>query len=529
MSGSPGLFKLRLFLLSLLPLPPVMAEEPPRVVANGEELAGLWEGEEGCVAAFRGVPFAAPPVGDRRWRAPQPHEPRGGLQAATAFAPACMQSDYLVEWYQGVAVKMGHSPDVVGRPNGVSEDCLYLNVWTPDPDPREPMPVMVWVHGGSNKSGWSYEPNYIGNRLAARGVVVVTIAYRVGPFGFFSHPALDNGPGEPVANFGLLDMAEAFRWVRRNISAFGGDPENVTAVGESSGAGDIRDWLAAEIVEDPLYHKSIAQSPAGGLTDRKTLSDEQAAGRRLVAHLGLDNRSVSAAGLRAIPARDIIEAAAEALEGHGYDAVIDGLTMKEMPLESFDREQMSRVKLMIGTNRDEWYMYLDPGAGQGEIDGWLDRNAPRYATVLRSKVAGEQDARRALDRLITAKRMNCPARHVAAHVNALGGEAWVYYFTRQRPGAEMKGLGAYHGTEIGYVFDQHEVWQPVDEVDKKLTRTVMDYWVQFARTGNPNLPGRPHWPRYTAADPRLLELGVEVRAIPAPDADLCLWLGPPRE
>ena len=166
----------------------------PIVYANGEELHGAWEnGEE--VAVFRGVPFAAPPVGDLRWRAPMANTARSGPQNAATFAPACMQTPYITDWYASVAKTFGHGPESVGRPNGVSEDCLYLNVWSPQLDANAKLPVLVWVHGGSNKGGWSYEPNYIGAKLAAEGVIVVTITYRLGAFGFFSHDLLENDAG----------------------------------------------------------------------------------------------------------------------------------------------------------------------------------------------------------------------------------------------------------------------------------------------------------------------------------------------
>jgi para-nitrobenzyl esterase len=517
-----------LLLLLGSPALPASPTEPPRIHANGEWLTGAWEGDSGNIAVFKGVPYAAPPLGDLRWRPPRPYSPPTDARSATKFAPACMQDNYLVKWYQGVATAMGHSPEVVGRPRGVSEDCLYLNIWTPDLAPARPLPVMVWVHGGSNKSGWSYEPNYIGDRLAARGVVVVSIAYRVGPFGFFSHPGLNNGDEEPIANFGLLDSVAAFRWVSEHINAFGGDPGNVTAFGESSGAGDLRDWLASELADEHLYHKMIAQSPAGALTERRTLAQEQAFGERLMNWLGHDNATLDSDKMRAIPAQDILRAGAGAEPGRYYDVVLDGLTMKSRPLETFDQEETARIRFLVGSNRDEWYMYIDPGITQADIDTWLEETAPQYAQVLRSKVAGETDLRRAFDRLTASHQMHCNVRYIAENVNAVGGHAWVYYFTRQRPGPEMKNLGAYHGTEIGYVFDQHEVWQPVDETDRELTTAVMDYWVQFARSGDPNLAGRPHWPRYTSAEPKVMELGDTIAAIPPPDADLCLWLGPRR-
>jgi para-nitrobenzyl esterase len=501
---------------------------PPRVQAGGELLEGAWSGDSGEIAAFLGVPFARPPVGELRWRGPQPPRPRDGVQKATEFAPACMQGPHITQWYARVAVAFGHGPENVGKPNGISEDCLYLNVWTPGPGHGDGMPVMVWFHGGSNVGGWSYEPNYLGDRLAAKGVVVVSVAYRLGVFGFFSHPGLDNGPGQPVANFGWLDGEMALRWIKRHIGAFGGDPGNVTVMGESAGAGNISDFIVGEI-EQGLYRRLVLQSSGGALTNRRSLAEEQETGRRLVSHLGIEATDQTPARLRSIPAEDLLEAAGEVLKGHYFDVVNDGLTFRKRPLEGFGSASIAQVDILIGTNADEWYMYLDEDTSDADLDQWLANNAFGGAAILRTLVAGEQNRRRALDRLITARRMLCPSHYMAARISAAGGRAWVYYFSRQRPGQGGARLGAYHGTEIGYVFDRHEYWQSTDAVDDALTEAVMDYWVQFARTGDPNVKGRPEWPMYRAARPQVLDLGERIGAMPPPDADLCLWLGPQRE
>ena len=499
----------------------------PTVVANGEELQGAWEDDESRIAVFKGIPFAAPPVGDLRWRAPVPITPRQGLQTATEFAPACMQGPHITNWYAGVAEDFGQGPEAVGRPNGVSEDCLYLNVWSPQLDPEARLPVMVWVHGGSNKGGWSYEPNYIGTRLAAKGVVVVTIAYRLGPFGFFSHPVLDNGEGQPVANFGWQDVYMAFRWVAENIAAFGGDPENITGMGESSGAGDISDWVAAEMAEDRLYRRSIAQSPGGSLHNRRTLADEQAIGRRLIDNLGIEGE-LTAERIREIQAKDLLAAAEMELPGHYFDAVIDGLTMTQRPIESLNRADMARVDVLIGTNADEWYMYLDENVTRADLEKWIGETAPERAQALLTEVRGETDVRRAIARLRTASDYVCPSRYFASKISELGGRGWVYYFTRQRPGPGGEKLGVYHGTEIPYVFDMHDDWLPTEAIDHAVNEAVMDYWVQFARTGDPNLPGRPEWPLYTAENPMVMELGDRIGAMEAHDQALCDLLGPVR-
>jgi len=500
----------------------------PVVHANGEELHGAWEDGEGNIAVFRGVPFAAPPVGDLRWRAPQEHIPRPGPQAATEFAMACMQTTYSTDWYARVAAAFGHGPEVAARPVGVSEDCLYLNIWSPQLDPEARLPVMVWVHGGSNKGGWSYEPNYIGTRLAEKGVVVVSVAYRLGAFGFFSHPVLDNGSGQPVANFGWLDSDFAFEWVAANISAFGGDPHNITAIGESSGAGDISDWVAADMAEDRLYRRTIAQSPAGSLEIRRTLADEQIEGVRLIDSLDIEGEPDSIR-LREIPAEDLLKAATSELKGYYFDAVIDDLTFKLRPIESLNRDDATSMDVLVGTNADEWYMYINENATREDLEQWVVQNEPEDAQALLAEVRDEKNVRHALDRLRTARRMLCPARYFAAKANELGGHGWVYYFTRQRPGPGGDKLGAYHGTEIPYVFDMHDDWLPSEAADHSLTDAVMDYWVQFARSGDPNIPGRPEWPAYRSGNPMVMELGDNIGAIQPPDARLCDLLGPGRE
>ena len=511
---------------------PVIAQviaqaERPEVSANGEHLQGRWHDSTETIATFTGVPFAAPPVGNLRWRAPRPHEPRDGLQNASEYGPGCTQGAHIVNWYADVAAEFGAGPETVGRPNGVSEDCLFLNVWTPnlpaEHDVGE-LPVMVWFHGGSNKGGWSYEPNYIGAELARKGVVVVTVAYRLGPFGFFSHPSLGQSqPGEPVANFGLLDQLAALEWVRTNIASFGGTPDNVTCFGESSGAGDIGQFLADS---SDKCRRFISQSPGGSYAELTSLALEQQNGLKIASQLNIDEGEDSIDRLRAVSPQALMTAADAALPGHYYDVVNDGRTLTGTTLESLDREQQSKIDFLLGTNLDEAYMYIAQDTGQMEVDRWLENIAPDNASALRLQVANETDPRRALDRLRTAHSMLCPVRRVAARISATGGRAWVYHFTRQRAGPGGEKLGAYHGTEIPYVFGTHDDWLPTEAIDEELTDAVMDYWVQFARTGDPNVPGRPAWPMYRAEKPAVLELGEQIQVVPPVDAAMCIWLGP---
>lgn len=504
------------------------AEKAPRVSANGERLEGLWSGPGQQVAEFRGIPFAEPPVGEARWRAPRPHLPRKGLQLATSFAPACMQGTRMVDWYAGVAKTFGHGPDVVEKPAAVSEDCLYLNVWSPRLEPGAQLPVLVFVHGGSNSGGWSYEPNYLGMNLAARGAVVITVAYRLGPFGFFSHPALAADPDEAQANFALLDLRAAFRWVQANVSVFGGDPGNIAAIGESAGALNLVDLMLQDAFtgrgRQSLFRRVISQSIGGSLDERQTLAMERQRGEAVIASLGLAD-DLSAAMLRRIPAVDLLEAVNTLPVGDYHDAVIDGRTLFETPLVMARKADLSSVEMVLGTNADEWLMYIDDDAGREELLAWIDENAPDARGALLREYQENGDARRTLDRLRTAKNMLCPSHDLAQRVSSAGGRAYLYYFSRQREGQGGELLGAYHGAELPYVFDRHDSWMPLAAEDRALTSAMTDYWLQFARSGNPNSVGRLSWPLYSRGGHDVMRLDDPLGLMP-PDHDaLCSVLG----
>jgi para-nitrobenzyl esterase len=383
---------------------------------------------------------------------------------------------------------------------------------------------MVYVHGGSNSGGWSYEPNYLGMNLAARGAVVVTVAYRLGPFGFFAHPALDNGPGEPVANFGLLDIRAAFDWVHRHIPAFGGDPGNITGFGESAGAFNLVDLMLADIAagkgRESRFRRVISQSIGGSLLERQTLAEEQEVGRELAALAGLDD-TATADQLRGVPAADWVKAAGQLPPDHYFDGVLDGLILKQHPLEAIRRMGSQGIDLLIGSNRDEWYMYLDEATSMAEVEAWVAANSPGHGDELLTAAAGFPEPRQALDWLSAGHDMHCPGAFLARRVNEGGGRAWVYHFTRQRAGPGGERLRAYHGTELPYVFDRHDAWLPVEAVDRELTGTVMNFWLQFARRGDPNAAGLPAWPMFENPGDPVMELGESSRAVAAPFAPVC--------
>ena len=482
------------------------------VQANHEALTGAPGERFPQVASFKGIPFAAAPVGELRWQAPRPHAPRAGTQDATEFAAACYQDSYNTDWYRELAQNFGVDAAAFKDPT-VSEDCLYLNVWTPALGARARLPVMVWIHGGANKSGWSFEPNYLGEALAARGrVVVVTIAYRLGIFGFFGHPQLRKSAAP--SNFGLLDQIAALRWVNDNIRAFGGDPHNVTVFGESAGGADIG-YLAASPLARGLVRRALVESGGYLMEDASEIAEAEKTGvalsNALPGHPDL-------AALRRQPSAQIFRAAEKAMPEHDYGPVVDGVSLP-MPPAAFYRRHGFPYDLLIGSNSNEWYMYVsgDPASLQKA----LAKMPPVAARLLAERAAREPDVRRGHDQATALVDMACPAYLMAASARGSGHRSWVYRFSRVRPGPGALRVLAYHGAEIPYVFDTHDRWLPGDALDVSLTGAMMAYWSNFARSGDPNGAGLAVWPAFGAASAQVLDLGARIEPIDAPDRALC--------
>ncbi|MGQ0429807.1 MAG: carboxylesterase/lipase family protein [Gammaproteobacteria bacterium] len=494
---------------------PVRADAPghPQVRVGEQVLVGQDGSTYSHVAGFYGIPFAEPPVGALRWRAPQPPRVHPDRREATAFAAACYQDSYNTDWYRKVGAAFEADPALLRDPQ-FSEDCLYLNVWTPKPGADSRLPVMVWIHGGANRAGWSFEPNCLGEHLAARGnVVVVSIAYRHGVFGFFGHPEL-RGQSNPT-NFGLLDQIAALRWVRDHIASFGGDAGNVTIFGESAGAANIG-YLMTSPLAQGLFRRAVSQSGGYQILERRTLDDVENSGAALGAALpGRPNL----AGLRQLDSATILAAANAALKDHDWGPAEDG-TAVLAPITAQNPLRNAPVDLLVDTNQDEWYMYVDEDAAALAAELHDLPGAARPA--LERLAAAEPTLRRGHDRAVTFANMVCPGYLMAGAVRRAGGQAWVYRFTRVRPGPGGKRLRAYHGAEIPYVFDTHDAWLATDGVDRRLTAAVMQYWVNFARSGDPNGAGLPEWPSYSESGARIVELGDRIGPRPAPDHDLCL-------
>ena len=474
--------------------------------------------ESGITESFLGVPFAQPPVGALRWAPPQPLQMTQGIYQADTFAPACMQGDHIAKWYQNVAADFGGDPTLIKQPK-VSEDCLYLNLWRPVQDKENPqaLPVIVYIHGGSNKAGWSYEPNYIGHNLAAKGVIVVSIAYRVGVFGFFSHPSL------VPANFGLLDQVAALQWVTDNIENIGGDSQKITVMGESAGANNI-DYLMVMPSSKGLFSKVIHQSGGSSLTNRSVREAHLALGHVFAQQTVGDDVDDPIRAMRRLPADTILQAADTVFKNHYFDAVVDGHSVRESIMDTLRDGKIHSVDLLIGSNDDEWLMYT---GDQPDIEGWLDAEvAPSSVDTLHTILAAETDDRRKLDLLRTAKYYVCPSLVLAQKVSNVGRRAWVYHFTRQREGDLAATMGAYHGAELPYVFDTHDVWLPTVEADHRLTKVMQSYWVNFATNGNPNQSGLQPWLPFKSDSRKIQSIGDRLYSSEHPSQPLCAFLSP---
>jgi para-nitrobenzyl esterase len=429
----------------------------------------------GDVVSFKGIPYAAPPVGPLRWRAPQPVAPWTDVRAADKLGAICMQ-------------KIDAHDNGVG-PGPASEDCLTLNVYAPAAQAAAPRPVMVWIHGGGFVNGSATAALYDGSALARQGVVVVTVNYRLGRFGFFAHPALTaEQQGQAVANYGLMDQIAALEWVKRNIGAFGGDPANVTIFGESAGGMAVNRLMMIHEAWG-LFAKAIVESGVGW-EKSQTLAEAEAAGGAFATKIGAGS---DAASLRAIPA-DKIVAAGDPDVLKGELPILDGKLLTENPAEAFAAGRVARVPYLVGSNSLEF-----PNPGAAMIRPKIVHMNPEQSAAA-VKAYGGQDAFDA--HIVSDVIFGEPARWLAGQTAKRGMPTYLYRFSVVSAKAP-KGLqgGAVHASDRQYVFKTLNAspW-PTDARDAGLADTISAYWVAFAKTGDPNGEGRPSWPRYDERD-----------------------------
>ena len=490
-------------------------QAPPTVRLGGETLQGVALGAGSAV--FRGLPYAAPPVGALRWKPPLPWQPGQGIRQATAFAPACMQRDAIALFTRGIAAVFGTQDRIRPAPFRASEDCLYLNVWTTNLGSGRPgQPVMVWIHGGSNLFGEGASPLYDGAALARRGIVVVTINYRLGVFGFLAHPALTaESAHRSSGNYGLLDQLEALRWVRAHIATFGGDPDRVTVFGESAGAIDIMHLMASPLARG-LFQRAIAESgaPMAGMA---SLAEAEGIGTRMAQLIGGGSASDELATLRSLTAEQILAAGDRLLASGGAPGpVVDGWVLPDRTGRTFASGRQLAVPLLLGSNALEMttlrtYLPRFPRTVAGYRD-WMTGRLGPLTDRMWSLYPAESDAavEPALLRIMTDLTFTCPARFAARAMALVGTKAYQYQFTRVLPGGES--LGAYHAAEINYVFGNWPEWLPHEPVDATLGEAMQTYWSRFAATGDPNGPGLPRWPAHEGATDQHLEFGTAVGA-----------------
>jgi para-nitrobenzyl esterase len=499
--------RLLLILLTGLMLAPtsLAALTDPVRVEQGS-LSGT-AGKTPGVRVYRGIPFAAPPVGELRWKAPKPPASWQGVREATAFGSACWQTPYP----PAAAIYQAKLPPL-------SEDCLYLNVWTTAKAAKDKLPVMVWIHGGGFTRGSGTTEAYDGENLARRGVVVVTINYRLGVFGFFSHPALTAESSHHASgNYALLDQIAALEWVKKNIAAFGGDPGCVTIFGESAGSWAVNALMASPLAKG-LFHRAIGES-GGSFSPMRTLAAAEKSGEQLAASLGEGNSNDGKAGkdndrlkvLRARPAEELLKAAEDPV----VRPIVDGWVLPQDVATIFVQGKQNDVPLIVGSNADEGTTLAPQGA--------LVRSATftsgvhqRYGNLADQflKVYPATSDEESVASFFASYRdgvFGWEMRTWARAATRTGHHpAYLYYFSRRPPGPQSRRLRAFHASEIPYVFGNFFWPFPWEEADHKLSETISSYWVNFARSGNPNGEGLPKWPAYSAGDDQTMELGDHV-------------------
>ena len=434
----------------------------------------------GVTECFLGIPYAAAPVGELRWKPPQPASDWTGVRPATKFGPACLQ------------VRAPRAPEWSLVDRAMSEDCLTLNIWRPREPEDAPLPVMVWFHGGAFRVGGTSLEQYDGSSLASHGVIVVTVNYRLGIFGVFPHPALR----EPCANFGLLDQIAALGWVQRNIAAFGGDPDNVTAFGESAGGASVAYLMAAPGAQG-LFAKVIIQS---GALDLPEVSRNAAEEQMTAAAEALSVPHATAEELRSAPAAMLLQIPLPRSATMPY---IDAVVVPMKMTEAFRRGAYARVPMLIGSNSfeagffgPEWY---------GTVPQKMGKLWDRARTSTDGYGTGNDELRAA--QIGTHRFATMNTRILAREAARCQVKVFRYYFCYVSVSQRATLPGAVHTAEIPYVFGTLSGDQKDNPEDLSVSRQVQDRWIAFARNSSPSCPGTLTWPQYSPEGETILSIG----------------------
>jgi len=505
-----------------------VAQAPAPVRVEGGSVQGAFE--DG-LTVYRGIPFAAPPVGYLRWRAPQPVEKWDGVKETVKFAPACIQG-----------MMMGPG----GSGPAPSEDCLYLNIWSPAKSPRDRVPVFVWIYGGGFAGGATSIPTFSGEKLAKKGVVLVSIAYRVGQMGFFVHPELSTETKNRVSgNYGLLDIVAGLQWIRKNIAAFGGDPNRVTIFGESAG-GIAVSMLCASPLAKGLFHGAISQSggsfgpprpdPLPGENMRR-LADAERSGEAILKAAGvasiaearkLSPDKLSAGSGRGRSGPDRGERGPAARGGGGpaglsYWPIIDGWVIPDDQYKLYEAKQYNDVPVLIGYNSDEGLSFSPAETPEDYIAGVKSRFGPFADKLIAAYPPGTGTVAKTARDLMRDAAFGWQT-WIWARLQSKTGKAKVfYYYFDQHPDypsdSPKAGQGSPHGQEVSYVFQHLNPNRQSAKSDEAISEAMATYWTNFAKFGNPNGPGLPEWPAFSDASPVLMYFAQTPHTGTVPSAD----------
>jgi para-nitrobenzyl esterase len=497
-----------LLLFALVQLLPAAIDGPVRLDS------GLISGASGTdhgVRVFRGIPYAAAPVGDLRWRAPEPAAHWDGVRNADESGAMCMQPAF-----------RGAPGAAATNPPKTSEDCLFLNVWTAASSANDRRPVMLWIHPGGYQTGSGATPGYDGEALAKKGVVLVTINYRLGVFGFFSHPELTKESEHHASgNYAFMDQVAALQWVRNNIAAFGGDPRRVTVFGDSAGSSSIANLMGSPRAKG-LFQRAVGQSGAWmglSLTTTRTLAEAEQAGVKIAESLN----ARTLAELRAKPAEELLKA------GRAGGPVIDGWFLPEDVAAIFAQGKQNDVPLIVGSNQDEGTFFLQPTTAAKFIERARMRYGDHADAFLKLYPAGTDEEATASqlaafrDELAFVMRVWARAQTKTGH-----SKAFLFYFTHQPPppvGATSRGgfgSGATHGSEAQYIFGNLLGPRAWTGVDHQVSDMLASYWANFAASGDPNSPSNSKaltkWPAFNdRTSDRPMVLGDQAQVGPAPN------------
>ena len=455
---------------------------------------------DGQVRTFFGVPYAAPPVGGLRWRAPEPAAPWTGVRSASAFSAECMQN-IVAERKPWTEEFMAHG--------ATSEDCLSLNVWTAAASASERRPVYVWLHGGGLVEGSGSIATFDGESLARKGLVVVTVNYRLGVFGYFAHPELTReSPHHASGNYGYLDQVAALQWVRRNIAAFGGDPARVTVGGQSAGAGSVHALVASPLARG-LFVRGIAESGSGLSRGAKPLAEAERDGSRFAAARSAD----SLAALRALP---VTALAPPLASDPKWGAVVDGWLLPDTIDRLLAQGRQSDVAILTGLNADEGS--ASPSYGKISAEEFRrqsrDKFGPRADAFL-SLYPATNDAEAARSQIEAARDQGVVSMRLWGVLRARTSRTplYTYYWNHSMPGPDRDLYGAFHTSEVPYVFNSlHRSNRPWQPADRAIAETMSSYWTSFVTSGDPNGPGLVRWLRFGANPQLTMELGDHVGA-----------------